>query len=106
MFKFNKGSGWSLELELECFIILKIIEAEGFPRGRQSDLCKELSIRCTLSEGTIKAKVGNFKAEGGHTGETNSSYATKYIMDKFGSYSLNEARALLKGYQLSKQART
>lgn len=100
MFHFRVGSGWSLELELECFIIFKELEEAEFPRGLQSSRCEELSRRCQLASGTLKAKVGNFKSERGHTEVSNSSLATKYIVKHFGDLNLKEARALLAGYKL------
>lgn len=104
MFNFRVGSGWSLELELECFIIFKELEEAEFSRGLQSLLCEELSRRCQLDSGTLKAKVGNFKSERGYTNDSNSSRATKYIVKHFGDYDLKEARALLAGYKLGSLA--
>jgi hypothetical protein len=101
MFNFKQVSGWTLELELECFVIFKNLEAENFPRGIQTELCDKLSKRCALDSGTLKAKVGNFKSESGHTNETNASKATKYIVENYGFMNFSEARALLKGYQLA-----
>ena len=103
MFNFNPISGWTLELELECFVICKKLEAEKFPRGMQTELCDELSKRCSLDSGTLKAKVGNFKSESGHTNETNASKATKYIVENYGAMDFYQAKALLKGYQLAIQ---
>ncbi|GAB3216156.1 hypothetical protein [Pseudaeromonas pectinilytica] len=104
MFNFNSESGWSLELELECFIICKQLESAGFPHGRQTELCEELANRCKLDSGTLKAKVGNFKSELGYTKPTNSSIATKYLVDNFGAMSLKESEALLAGYKLAIKA--
>lgn len=101
MFSFNQTSGWSLELELECFVIFKKLEDANFPRGMQSALCNELSKHYLLDSGTLKAKVGNFKSESGYTNETNASKATKYIIENYHAMSLSEAIALLKGYQLA-----
>lgn len=101
MFNFNPTSGWTLELELECFVIFKKIEAEEFPHGKQTALCDELSKKCSLNSRTLKAKVGNFKSESGYTNTTNASIATKYIVENYGFMGLEEAQALLIGYQLA-----
>ncbi|QYJ74873.1 hypothetical protein [Shewanella sp. FJAT-52076] len=104
MFNFKPDSGWSLELELECFVIYKRLESDGFPHGLQSELCEKLAGHCKLDSGTLKAKVGNFKSELGHTEPTNSSKATKFIAKSYGFMSLKEAEALLTGYQLAIKA--
>ncbi|KZN32891.1 hypothetical protein N474_14570 [Pseudoalteromonas luteoviolacea CPMOR-2] len=104
MFNFKPESGWSLEIELECFVIYKQLESKGFPYGLQSELCDKLAERCKLDSGTLKAKVGNFKSEFGNTEPTHSSKATKYIAMNYGSMSLKESEALLTGYQLAVKA--
>jgi hypothetical protein len=104
MFNFKSESGWSLELELECFVIYKQLESAGFPHGLQTELCEKLASRCKLDSGTLKAKVGNFKSELGHTEPTNSSKATKYLAEHYGSMSLKESEALLAGYKLAAKA--
>ncbi|WP_337841961.1 hypothetical protein [Rheinheimera sp.] len=106
MFNFKSESGWSLELELECFVIYKKLENAGFPYGLQTDLCEKLANRCKMDSGTLKAKVGNFKSERGHTEPTNSSKATKYLVEQYGSLSLKESEALLAGYKLAVEANT
>ena len=82
----------------------KQLESAGFPHVLQTKLCEELANRCKLDSGTLKAKVGNFKSELGHTEPTNSSKATKYLVENFGSMSLKESEALLTGYQLADKA--
>ena len=98
MFNFQVDSGWSIENELRCFIIAKRLESEGSPRGMQGDMCRVLANSTSLGESTIKAKVGNYKSELGITNESNSSEATKFIVNNFGSMSVQEAEALLTGY--------
>jgi len=100
MFTFNSGSGWSLDMELECFLIYKKLENSEFLYGEQIKLCRELSSKSNLSFESINAKVGNFKSEAGITNESNSSKATKYLMENYGGMSLLEAESLLKGYLL------
>jgi len=100
MFKFSSSSEWSLENELRCFVIFKQLEADKFPRGMHSDLCREFESKSNLSFNTINAKVGNFKSESGVTGDSHASEATKYIVKQYGSMSLSETKALLAGYLL------
>jgi hypothetical protein len=104
MFKFMHSSEWSMEYELRCFVIFKKLEAENFPRGRQSELCRELESKSNLSFNTINAKVGNFKSEAGIIGESNPSEATKYIVKNYRKMSLIEAEAMLEGFLLCKKA--
>jgi hypothetical protein len=103
MFNFNKNSGWSFELELECFIIYKLLEVENFPRGKHSELCEQLAKSTIVSFDSIKAKVGNFKSELGVNNPSHSSEATVFIASTFGKMTLNEAKALLTGYQLGQK---
>ncbi len=102
MFDFNPKSGWTLEMEIRCFVSFKKAEAAGFPRGMQTDLCNDLATKSNLSVETIKAKFGNFKSEAGYTNETNASKATKYLIKNYSGLSEGEAEALLVGYMLSK----
>lgn len=103
MFNFDPASGWTLEMEIRCFVILKQLEEAKFPRGLQTDLCNELASKFDFSVETLKAKVGNFKSEAGYTGDTNASKATKYLIENYGSLSNGEAEALLSGYLLRKR---
>lgn len=98
-FNFKIDSGWSIRLELECFVIYKQLHASGFEYGLQADLCKKLAQSSGLKYSTVNAKVGNFKSEFNYIDKTNSSNATKYIAKKFGYMSLDEAVALLEGYR-------
>jgi hypothetical protein len=106
LFNFNYSSGWSFENELRCLIIFKKLEIENFTRGMQSDLCQVLALSTDLSFETIKAKVGNYKSELGVNNPSNSSEATKFIAENFGTMGILEAEALLTGYLLGKQENT
>ena len=100
MFNFQKDSGWSLGTEIRCLIIFKELEAKGFPRGLQSDLCAVLAESTGIKFDSVKAKVGNYKSEFGVTNASNSSEATKYVTKSFGHMSRLELDALLTGYFL------
>jgi len=82
MFNFKQGADWSLEMELQCFLIYKKLELECFPHGLQRQLCRGLSLKSRLSIETLNAKVGNFKSEAGITNNSHSSKATKFIIER------------------------
>lgn len=73
---YRDDSIWDDELELRCFLIYKKAEAQNFKRGLVTNLCRELAKSLKLDEGTLNAKVGNYKSLGGYTKPTNASRAT------------------------------
>lgn len=95
MTSYRKGSKWNDLNELRCLLILKQLEAEKFKRNRQAQLCRELSQQSGLSEGTIKAKVGNYKSVAGITNHSNASTNTISIYKKYGNYSVNKINSLI-----------
>ena len=89
---YKKGSNWNDKNEMRCLLIFKKLKKSNFPRGMQAELCWEMSSipKIGLSEGTISAKVGNYKSVAGVNNPSNDSKNTKRIYDKFKKLSIPE----------------
>ena len=93
---YREGSIWNDDLELRCFLIYKKAEEQNFKRGLVTDLCRELAKSHNLDEGTLKAKVGNYKSLAGYTKPTNASKATKKMSECYKHLTVIEISELLK----------
>ncbi len=87
---YRDDSIWNDELELRCFLIYKKAEVQNFKRGLATDLCRELAKSQKLDEGTLKAKVGNYKSLGGYTKPTNASTATKKVFEQYKDFTIDQ----------------
>ena len=89
---YKKGSGWSDVTEMMCLLIFKKLEDEGFPIGRQTKLCKKMAkmSNINLIEGTINAKVGNYKSVAGVNNPSHASMDTKRIYKENHKLSIKE----------------
>lgn len=93
---YKDSSLWDERNEIRCLIILKRLLAEGFPRGRQMELCREMSSLTGLEPGNISAKVGNYKSVAGINKASNASVNTKLVFERYGNFSVEELEALLR----------
>lgn len=92
---YSEESEWNEANELRCLIIFKRLEAEGFPHGRQAELCREMAAVTRLEYTNISAKVTNYKSVAGVIGESNASVNTREIYARHGLQSIPEIEALL-----------
>ena len=94
---YKDNSYWNDINEMRCLLILKKLEAEGFPQGRQSELCKEMANiqNIGLSEGTINAKVGNYKSIAGQNNPSNHSINTERIYNEYKNTSIRELEKII-----------
>ncbi|GAB1256231.1 hypothetical protein NBRC116494_07330 [Aurantivibrio plasticivorans] len=92
---YKKNSAWNDKNEVECLLIFKVLQQEGFPRGKLSRLCQELSKITNLSAGSISAKVCNYKSIAGVNAPSNASKNTMEIFEKYGSLSIQEIEKLI-----------
>jgi len=92
---YRNNSIWTDELELKCFLIFKQAEEQKFKYGLVAELCRKLAQKENLDEGTLKAKVGNYKSLAGYTRPTNASTATKRIFKQYKHLSKEVVEALL-----------
>ena len=92
---YNESSLWDETNEIRCLIIFKRLQAEGFPYGRQTGLCREMAAITHLDYTNISAKVTNFKSVAGVIGPSNASSNTREVYAKYGHLSAAELEALL-----------
>jgi hypothetical protein len=59
---YRKTSHWNETNEIRCLIIFKKLQADSFPRGKQMEYCREMSIVTKLDTANISAKVCNYKS--------------------------------------------
>ena len=89
---YKADSNWNDKNEMRCLLIFKKLETEKFPRGRQMQLCREISQRLKksefLSEDNISAKVCNYKSVAGVNNDSNYSTNTEAIYKKFEKFSI------------------
>jgi hypothetical protein len=94
---YRDGSVWSDELELKCFLIFKQAEMQNFKRGLVTELCRKLAKKENLDEGTLKAKVGNYKSLAGYTRPTNASTASILVYEQYKDHTIEQLESLLRG---------
>lgn len=93
---YRHGSVWNDELELKCFLIFKQAEAANFKRGLVTEFCRKLAREENIDEGTLKAKVGNYKSLAGYTKPTHASSATKSFYERYKKFSTNQVSEFFK----------
>lgn len=88
-------------MELRCLLIFKKLKEEGFPKkGRQVELCNELSKHSGIASNNLSAKVGNYKSVAKINNPSHASINTKRIYAQYGNLSSTEIYALIaKNYQ-------
>ena len=92
---YRDGSLWNDKNELQCLLIFNRLKAENFPRGKQSEYCRELSKITRLDVGSLCAKVGNYKSVAGVNNDSNASIKTQEIYKDFGHLSIHELEKLI-----------
>jgi len=90
--RYNPGSKWNDQSELKCLYIFKLLEEEGFPRGKQLKMCVDISEETGLSAGNLSAKVSNFKSVAGVNNPSNASENTRSIFAEYGHLSSSELK--------------
>jgi hypothetical protein len=76
---------------------MKKSEEKGFPRGLVTTLCRQLAQEENLDEGTLKAKVGNYKSLAGYTKSTNSSSASQQFFNQYSHFSAESIQLVIQG---------
>ena len=92
---FRKNSNWNEKNELEAFLIFKKLDKECFPRGKQMELSRQMAKNTNLSEGSISAKVSNYKSVAGINNNSNASKSTKLFYIKYKSLSIQELEQII-----------
>ncbi|MBC8308098.1 MAG: hypothetical protein H8E55_71615 [Pelagibacterales bacterium] len=89
---YKEQSDWNDKNEIKCLLILRKLEKEGFPRGRQTELSQEMEEETNLKRSSISAKVSNFKSVTGVNEDSNASENTKRIYKKYKNYSIDQLK--------------
>lgn len=92
---YSDQSNWSDNAEIECLIALKLLIEEGFPRGRQSEFSQSISAKYKLDQGSVSAKISNFKSLAGINKASNASENSKRIYKQYSNYSVLELSKLI-----------
>ena len=87
---YRKTSHWNETNEIRCLIIFKKLQADNFPRGKQMEYCREMSIVTKLDPANISAKVGNYKSVAGVNNASNASTNTIGLYKQYGHLSIEE----------------
>ncbi len=96
---YRDTSLWNDLNELRCLEAFKKLESEGFPRGKQSEYAREISLKSGLEVGNISAKICNYKSVAGINNESHASVNTRDFYNKYKSYSISEIHELVKSLE-------
>ena len=92
---YRMASQWNEKNELRCLIIFKKLLDENFPRGKQMDYCREMSLVTTLDASNISAKVCNYKSVAGINKSSNASINTIEIYRKYNHLSIKDLEGII-----------
>ncbi|MCK5100209.1 MAG: hypothetical protein KAR45_19015 [Desulfobacteraceae bacterium] len=87
---YKKVSYWNETNEIRCLIIFKKLQVDNFPRGKQMEYCREISMVTKLDPVNISAKVGSYKSVAGVNNASNASTNTIELYLKHGHLSIDE----------------
>jgi hypothetical protein len=96
---YSKDSDWNELFELECLLILKKLELNGFPRGMQMELCNTLSKNSPLSKENISAKVSNYKSIAGINNKSNASKNTQIVYETYAHKSIPQLEQIIANHR-------
>ncbi len=91
---YRKGSLWSDENEIRCLALMKSLQEEGFPLGKQAEYSREFADASGLRWQSINAKIGNFKSLAGLSGDSHWSTNSERVWNQYGHLSAAELDAL------------
>lgn len=82
---YRKGYNWNDCNEMRCLLILKKCEAENFPKGKQSELCREMANipNIGLSERKIGSRVSDYKKLAEGKKDSHASQNTRRIYNEY-----------------------
>ena len=88
----REGLDWNDVTEMMCLLIFKKLKEQGFLRGLQKSHCKKMASipNIGLSEGSISAKVSNYKSVAGINKPSNASKNTERIYKENHKLSIKE----------------
>jgi len=92
---YRETSQWNEKNEIHCLIIFKKLQADNFPRGKQMEYCRAMSMEAKLDPSNISAKIGNYKSVAGVNNASNASINTIEIYQKYGHLSIEELEKMV-----------
>jgi len=98
---YRAGSNWSDLNELRCLLAYKQLEEARFPRNMLSELARDIARKSGIPEGSIKAKIGNYKSVAGVTGHSNASQETISMYREHGHLTSAQLKELIKSGKYS-----
>jgi len=81
---------WNDKKELQCYTIFRYLVSKNFPRGEQIKFSRQLASINGLLEGSISAKISNFKSLAEINNQSNASKNSKIIFDKYREYDIEK----------------
>lgn len=93
---YRNSSLWNERNEIRSLIIMKRLQDEGFPRGRQMELCREMSRITGLDPASISAKVGNYKSLAGINKSSNASVNSRDVYERYGRTAIDALEAMVR----------
>ncbi|MCL9783632.1 hypothetical protein M9194_19595 [Vibrio sp. S4M6] len=96
---YRTTSLWNDLNELRCLEAFKMLESEGFPRGKQSDYAREISRKSGLSVGNVSAKICNYKSVAGINNDSHASSNTKEFFAKYHRHTAKDITNLIKSLE-------
>ena len=98
---YRAGSKWSDLNEVRCLLAFKQLEEAGLPRNMLSDLARDIARISGIPEGSVKAKIGNYKSVAGITGHSNASVESQSMYRNYGHLSSSKLKELIKSGKFS-----
>ena len=92
---YNADSLWNDLSELRCYLAFRQLDRDGFPRGQQADLCRELKEQTGLETGNLSAKICNYKSIAGDNNDSNASANSQFFYSEFGDFSIAQLEKMV-----------
>lgn len=92
--RYRATSHWHEKNEIRCLIIFKKLQAENFPRGKQTEYCREMSKLTKIDPKKIISKVSDYKAAARVNFASNASVKTVEQFNKYGQLPIKKLEKL------------
>ena len=92
---YNSDSYWNDLSELRCYLAYRKLERDGFPRGLQAELCREIAVVTGLETGNLSAKICNYKSIGGDNNDSNASANSLFFWREFADFTITQLEKVI-----------
>jgi hypothetical protein len=93
--RYRTTSHWNEKNEIRCLIIFKKLQAENFPRGKQTEYCREMSRLTNIEPIKIISKVSDYKAAARVNFASNASVKAIEQFKKYGQLPIEKLEKLV-----------